>query len=1523
MAVINDDETPGVPLTGAGNTPVDSASQGAVLGILDITNPFYIHPSEHWGQNLVSTLLTEYNYSEWSMAISMVLDGKNKIGFVDGTIEAPDAGQPLYPYWIRNNKLVLSWILRSVSPTIAKSILYSKSARSAWVVLRSRFSQGDAFKIADLQEKVFALKQGTRSVTEFFTELITLYDELSNFRPLPDCACPPPCTCILSKIRTYHDQDRVIRFLRGLTDGFAGARSQVMLLDPLPSLDRVFAMMVQQERDQGGPPMEIFPSATDSQVMFTRAEASGRESSLSTRAPAFKRQGKRPVCTYCGYVGHTIDVCYKKNGYPPGYQPKARKVAQVHAVAAPLSSPAEAHQTSVQISPTEWSQFQQQYQRMVIAFQNSDGASTSQARPPTPQPNMARRSPSMIHEETREGQQLSRVNAAASRPHQDHITDPDSGKHNPNSSLILWILDSGASDHIVCSIKFFTTVIPINDAFVYLPNGVAVPATHRGNVQFSDDMMLTDVLLVPSFTFNLVSISCLSKASGLSLFFHNGLCVIQGFPHLKRIGTAKLSNGLYILQRSPSSGYHHNQSNTSITEERQPLITAAIPASLKHSVFSFSRVKHTIDPWHYRLGHIGSKCLQTLSRTNDTIQIQREFHCSICPCAKQKRLPFPTSSTVYTKPFQLVSMDIWGPSTIKSISGHNYFLTIVDAYTRYTWTFPIQHKSEVRPLVQNFFAYTKTQFNTTIGTIRTDNGREFLLPDFYASNGTIHHTTCVQTSQQNSLVERKHQHILAITRALLFQSYLPPSFWSHAINHAIHIINRSPTPLLQNQSPYETLYKQKPSYTHLRVFGCLCYNSTLSHGRSKLSPRATPSVFLGYPPNKKGFILYSLTNNSLNISRDVTFFENIFPYYKEQESHNIIQLPLPNYGISPQIDEFPNISISKELSSISPNNNSSLNSTNTDNQPSNIEDLPDSSSVISQHNDQPISNPPKRVSTRAIHKPKYLSDYKCNMIATRYPMQNILTYAKLSPRHQSFAMAITTQREPTTYTQAAKLPQWQEAIQKELKSLLQTKTWVLTEKPPGIIPISSKWVFRIKYKQDGSIDKYKARLVAKGYTQTQGLDYMDTFSPVVKMTTVRTLLAIAAIKGWYLEQLDVNTAFLHGDLDEDVYMKIPSGLSISTSDKDKVCKLNKSLYGLKQASRQWHAKLSQTLTSLGYTQSKSDYSLFTKNINNSFTALLVYVDDIILAGSDANEIKQVKRELDIAFTIKDLGPLKYFLGMEVARNTTGIHLCQRKYILDLLSDTCYTNCKPASTPSDPGINLSSKEGSPLDSDQITAYRCLLGRLQYLCTTRPDICQTVNHLSQFVSAPTTAHEKATHRLLRYLKNTAGHGLHFSNKSSFKIHAFSDSDWAGCPDSRRSVTGFCVFLGDSLISWKSKKQPTVSRSSTEAEYRALASTAAELQWLHGLISNFPINIPHPYKIYCDNLSAVKMTENPIQHERTKHIELDCHFIRDKVLTGFLKVQHISTHNQLADPFTKSLPVHTFQNLISKLNLESIHA
>ncbi|CAL1374490.1 unnamed protein product [Linum trigynum] len=425
------------------------------------------------------------------------------------------------------------------------------------------------------------------------------------------------------------------------------------------------------------------------------------------------------------------------------------------------------------------------------------------------------------------------------------------------------------------------------------------------------------------------------------------------------------------------------------------------------------------------------------------------------------------------------------------------------------------------------------------------------------------------------------------------------------------------------------------------------------------------------------------------------------------------------------------------------------------------------------------------------------------------------------------------------------------------------------------------------------------------------------------MTTVRVLLALASINNWYLEQLDVNTAFLHGDLNEEVYMALPPGLQVSDADKNKVCKLTKSLYGLKEASRQWFAKLSATLEELGYKKSNSDYSLFTKHENKNFTALLVYVDDIILTGNCFSEIQKVKQFLDDKFTIKDLGNLKYFLGMEVSRSDSGIHLCQRKYTLDLLSDTGYLASKPATTPSVPGTHLSSNDGELLDSAAHSSYRTLIGRLQYLCNTRPDICYTVNQLSQYIDFPRTSHEQATHRLLRYLKTNPAKGLFFPSNSNIKLTAFSNSDWAGCPDTRRSVTSFCVFLGSSLISWRSKKQQTVSRSSAEAEYRALADTSQELQWMTSLFQQLPVQPQQPYFIYCDSLLAVKMTENPVQHERTKHIEVDCHFTRDQVLANKLKVQHVSTTLQLADPFTKALPVHTFVDLISKLNMKSIHA
>jgi hypothetical protein len=312
------------------------------------------------------------------------------------------------------------------------------------------------------------------------------------------------------------------------------------------------------------------------------------------------------------------------------------------------------------------------------------------------------------------------------------------------------------------------------------------------------------------------------------------------------------------------------------------------------------------------------------------------------------------------------------------------------------------------------------------------------------------------------------------------------------------------------------------------------------------------------------------------------------------------------------------------------------------------------------------------------------------------------------------------------------------------------------------------------------------RLVAKGFTQCEGLDYHETFSPMAKLTTVRLFLALAVAKGWHLQQLDVNNAFLHGSLDEEVFMSVPPGFGAKWGQK--VCKLLKSLYGLKQASRQWFSKFSNTLLDHGFQQSKSDYSLFTLLKGDSYIALLVYVDDIIIAGNNAAVISQLSAYLNSQLRLKDLGKVKYFLGFEIARTDAGISVCQRKYTLDILADSGLLAAKQVLFPMESNLRLSKDEGALLVDDVATQYRRLIGRLIYLTIARPNIAYSVQILSQFMSCPRQPHLDAAHRVLRYLKNSPGQGLFLTSKSDFKVKAFCDSDWARCPDSCRSVTGF---------------------------------------------------------------------------------------------------------------------------------------
>ena len=487
----------------------------------------------------------------------------------------------------------------------------------------------------------------------------------------------------------------------------------------------------------------------------------------------------------------------------------------------------------------------------------------------------------------------------------------------------------------------------------------------------------------------------------------------------------------------------------------------------------------------------------------------------------------------------------------------------------------------------------------------------------------------------------------------------------------------------------------------------------------------------------------------------------------------------------------------------------------------------------------------------------------------------------------------------------------------EYNALLTNNTWSLCPRPRHKQVVRNKWVFKIKQRSDGSIDRYKARLVAKGFDQVDGIDFTETFSPVIKPATIRLALALAIHYNWSIRQLDISNAFLHGYLEEEVYMEQPQGFEDSNFP-DHVCFLHKSIYGLKQAPRTWFLRLSQALMELGFTASIVDTSLFTFHHSTVCVFVLIYVDDIIVTSNADTAIDTLISNLGSEFAIKDLGELSYFLGIQVTKTENGLHLHQGKYVVDLLHRMKMTGAKPAPTPCISGAKLSKFSGDPLTDP--TEYRSIVGALQYLTLTRPDISYSVNQLCQFLHCPTNIHLTAAKRVLRYLKGTLQFGLQF-NKGSLQLNGFCDSDWAGNPDDRKSTSGYCIYLGSCLISWAAKKQSVVARSSTEAEYRSMAHTVAELYWLRMLLKELHISLLTAPCIWVDNISVLALSSNPVFHARTKHIEMDYHFIREKIFNKDIQAKYISTSAQPSDIFTKGLSSSRFIFLRDKLMVHDL--
>jgi len=893
--------------------------------------------------------------------------------------------------------------------------------------------------------------------------------------------------------------------------------------------------------------------------------------------------------------------------------------------------------------------------------------------------------------------------------------------------------------------------------------------------------------------------------------------------------------------------------------------------------------------------------------------------CDICIKSKHQRKVERKPAPRATHPFELLHSDLCGPISPESASGLRYFILYIDDFSRSTWVYFLRSKTaiEVVSVFQELKARVEKRFpDHPIVRFRCDNGKgeydNSLFRGILRVSGILFEPSPPYTQHKNGVSERMIRTVVTKARALILDSCLSDEFWAEAVNTAVYLHARSPSRAVGGVTPFEKLFGEKPELGHLRRFGCAAYKLIPEAQRKgKFVERAKKCVFLGYVHETvKIWRLWDPQSKRVIQASDVRFVEAEIMGERRvgnEEELEILKSYIPDNMPLEHDEAVPmdNVVIPTDTSS-------------------RIVNVEDQAAIVGGRISPVDPSPLSEGQRKAVTNDE--SDLR--------PVNPPAPMLRRSGRHGRLAQAHVAmlgsgasdkaESDPLSYREAlgqSRYANWKDAMGAEFSSLIENKTWTYCSTVPvGAHPIGCKWVYLLKTNLDGS-RRFKARLVIKGYEQT---DIGETFAPVAKLVSLRMILALSASKGWEVDHMDVVTAFLNPPVNDDIYMYLPEGIDWLDPSKPAgttVCKLNKALYGLKEAPRLWYRHIDEFLLSAGFRKSINDPNLY-QSIDGELL-LILYIDDLLLAAKHRHRIDQAKNLLHSRYRMNDLGSARQFLGLEIDHLPNGnLKLHQTRFILKVLQRFDMQDCNGVHTPMETGQRLASAK----DDDKLIEpreYQSLVGSLIYIAVgTRPDLAFAIATLSKFNTKPTTVHFLATKRLLRYLKQTIGMALVYGAVDN--LIGYTDSDFAGDLNDRKSTSGYVFTLAGAAVSWKSKKQSLVSLSSTEAEYISCSEAAREAIWLRRLYHEITdaqanTNKPAIQLLLSDSQGAICLAKTPRFNDRTKHIDVKYHFVRDTCAQGLIRLNYLPTTDMTADIMTKPLPRDTHQRHVKGMGLQ----